>query len=39
MSTMKRPDFGHVLKIGKWFFSGIKDLLLTTPGSNSSLNF
>jgi hypothetical protein len=27
---MKRPDFGEFLKIGKWFFSGLKGLLRTT---------
>jgi hypothetical protein len=27
---MKRPDFGEYLKTGKWFFSGLKGLLLTT---------
>ena len=30
VSTMKRPDFGEFLKIGKWFFSGLKGLLRTT---------
>jgi hypothetical protein len=30
VSTMKRPDFGEFLKIGKWFFSGLKGLLHTT---------
>jgi hypothetical protein len=29
-STTKRPDFGEFLKIGKWFFSGLKGLLRTT---------
>jgi hypothetical protein len=27
---MKRPDFGKFLKIGKWFFSGLKGLLRST---------
>jgi hypothetical protein len=27
---MKRPKFGDVLKIGKWFSSGVKGLLYTT---------
>jgi hypothetical protein len=26
---MAYPDFEDVLKIGKWFFSGVKGLLLT----------
>jgi hypothetical protein len=29
MSTMKHPHFEDVLKIGKWFFSGVKSLLHT----------
>jgi hypothetical protein len=28
--TMKRPDYGDGLKIGKWIFSGVRDLLHTT---------
>jgi hypothetical protein len=26
---MKRPDFGDVLKIGKWVFSGVEGLMRT----------
>jgi hypothetical protein len=29
VSGIKRSDFGDVLKIGKWGFSGVKCLLLT----------
>jgi hypothetical protein len=31
VSIMKRPEFEDVLKIGKWFFTGVKGLL-RTPG-------
>jgi hypothetical protein len=27
---LKTPEFGDVLKIGKWFISGVKGLLQTT---------
>jgi hypothetical protein len=30
VSALKHPDFGVVLKIGKWVFSGVKGLLRTT---------
>jgi hypothetical protein len=27
VSTMKLPNFGSVLKIGKWWFSGVTGIL------------
>jgi hypothetical protein len=28
MSTIERPDFGDILKVCKWFFSGVNGLLV-----------